>query len=381
MRNTKTLSKILSVSMALMMSVGIALPASAAITVPNVNNIVGDVNRAVTETKRTIDNAPTTVSQKADGYWSSKFSQNGQTAYMMIVKAAEQGKTSTPIPSTPDSERKQFADVLRKEHPELFYMMSQGLHWKSHSENGRTTYVESWTLDSNWQSEKNALNSAISNFLAGAPKSGSDYDKELYVHDKLVKDTNYQKGKGNAHYALVSHVANCDGYASAMKLLLNQLNVPCEIVVGTATNEGPHAWNVVTLNGQKVLTDTCWDDPDAYQPTLSHRWFNLSASEMNRDHKAKNASDQNGCNSSSLNWYLKNGKTYANAAAAEPVISEQMKTQNVVVVKVPNSAEAQKVYDDWKNGKVKMPSKVTWNIETTETQNGLANGVLVFYKK
>lgn len=380
MRKSKTLFKILSASMALMMSFGIAVPASAAITVPNVNNIVGDVNRAVTETKRTIDNAPTTVSQKADGYWSSKFSQDGQTAYMMIVKAAQQGKTSTPIPNVPDSERKQFPDVLRKEHPELFYMNKQ-LHWGSHSENGRTTYTESWTLDSDWQSKKNALNNAMSKFFAGAPKSGSDYDKELYVHDKLVKDTNYQKGKGNAYCALVSHTANCDGYASAMKLLLNQLKIPCEIVVGTATGEGAHAWNVVTLNGQKALTDTCWDDPASHQAALSHRWFNLSASEMNRDHKATNASEQSGCNSSSLNWYLKNGKAYSSAAAAEPAISEQMKTHNTVVAKVPTSAEAHKVFEDWKNKKVPMPANTTWNVEVTSTQDGFANGVLVFYKK
>lgn len=371
--------KIVSAGMALLMSMSVAVSASAAITVPNVNNIIGDVNRTVTETKRTIDNASTNVAQKADGYWSSQFSQNGQTAYMMIVNAAKQGKTSTPIPNIPDSERKQFPDVLRKEHPELFYM-SKNLHWSSYTDNGKTTYKETWTLDSNWQSKKSALDNAVSGFLSGAPTSGSDYDKELYVHDKLVKDTNYQKGKGDAYCALVSHVANCDGYASAMKILLNQLNVPCEIVTGTATGEGAHAWNVVTLNGQKVLTDTCWDDPDSHQATISHRWFNLSASEMNRDHKATNASDQSGCSSSSLNWYGKNGKTYASAAAAEPAISEQMKTQTVVIAKVPNSTEAKKVFNDWKNGKVKMPSKTAWNVELSETQNGFANGVLVFYK-
>lgn len=380
MKSTKTTRKLLSAGMAVLMSMSIALPASAAITVPNVNNIIGDVNRTVSETKRSIDNASTNVAQKADGFWSSKFSQNGQTAYMMIVNAAKQGKTSTPIPGLPDSERKQFPDVLRKEHPELFYM-SKNLHWSSYTDNGKTTYKETWTLDSDWQSKKNVLDSAVSKFLAGAPKSGSDYDKELYVHDKLVQNTNYQKGKGDAYCALVSHTANCDGYASAMKILLNRLNVPCEIVTGTATGEGAHAWNIVTLNGQNVLTDTCWDDPVSHQATLSHRWFNLSASEMNRDHKATNASEQSGCNSSSLNWYLKNGKTYASAAAAEPAISEQMKTQNTVVAKVPTSAEAHKVFEDWKNKKVPMPANTTWNVEVTSTQDGFANGVLVFYKK
>lgn len=379
MKSTKTTQKLLSAGMAVLMSVSIAMPASAAIPVPNVNNIIGDMNRTVSETKRSIDNASTNVAQKADGFWSSHFSQNGQTAYMMTVKAIQQGKTSTPVPDAPKSERDQFWNVIKKEHPELFYAKNFGR--KSLNQNGKTTYTETWTLDSGWQSKKSALDNAVSSFLASAPKSGSDYDKELYVHDKLVQNTNYQKGRNTVYDALVSHTANCDGYASAMKVLLNKLNVPCEIIVGTATNEGPHAWNVITLNGQKVLTDTCWDDPASHQSVLSHRYFNLSASEMNRDHKANNASEQNGCNATNLNWYAKNGKTYANAASAEQAISEQMKTQTTIVAKLPNSTEAKKIYDDWKNGKLVMPSGTSWGMELSGTQNGFANGVVVLYKK
>lgn len=377
-----TTKKIVSAGMALLMSMSIGTSAFAAGI--NTAQLRSDLK---TGTERLVKDSADDLkfaaqAQSAPGYWSSHFSKNGQTAYMLVVNAVKNFQTKVQVPNFDKNEFQQFGNVFKKEYPELFY--AKDFHWKGNTEAGNqhTTYTISWNQDSNAKSEAQALNSAVSKFLSGAPTSGSDYDKELYVHDKLVKDTTYSKGHGTVYDALVSHQANCDGYSSAMKVLLNKLNVPCEIVVGTATNEGAHAWNVVTLNGKKYLTDTTWDDPNpvSTQHALSHRYFNLTADEMNRDHKATKSSEQSGCSNTDQNWYVKNNKVYSSAAEAEKVIADQMNTETMIYVKLSSSSEAKKVYDDWKSGKLKMPAGTSWGVEKSKNQNGFANGVLVFYK-
>ena len=49
------------------------------------------------------------------------------------------------------------------------------------------------------------------------------------------------------------------------KYLMDELNIPCTLVIGTATNsQGQtenHAWNYVYLNNNWYAVDVTWDDP------------------------------------------------------------------------------------------------------------------------
>ena len=68
---------------------------------------------------------------------------------------------------------------------------------------------------------------------------------------------------------LMKKRAVCEGYANTFKYLMDELNIPCVIVFGNATNSSgeteAHAWNYVQLdNGQWYAIDTTWDDPIIY---------------------------------------------------------------------------------------------------------------------
>lgn len=375
-----TARKIVSGAMALAMSFSMATTASAALI--NTEQLKYDSSQALKRiVSDTADAAKFNLAaQKADGIWSSQFSKNGQTAYMLMVNAIKNFQTSVSIPDVPKSEFEQFWNVMKKEHPELFY--AKNFQRKTFTEaNKHESYTARWTLDSNARQEANAVNQAVSSFLAQAPKNGSDYDKELYVHDKLVQETNYVTGNRTVYNSLVQHKGNCEGYAYAMKLLLNKLNVPCEVIVGTASGEGAHAWNRVTLNGKPYLTDACWDDPTGAGNShiISHRYFNLSASEMNRDHQATKNSEQSACNNTDQNFYKKNGMYYSSVADAEKALETLMQTQTGIQIQVPNSNMANQIKQDWKNGTLKMPAGSHWHLEQSNTQNGFANGVMIFY--
>ena len=65
--------------------------------------------------------------------------------------------------------------------------------------------------------------------------------------------------------ALVKNECVCEGYAKSFKYLLDQMNIPCIIVIGKATNtKGQtenHAWNYVQINEKWYAVDCTWDDP------------------------------------------------------------------------------------------------------------------------
>ena len=89
--------------------------------------------------------------------------------------------------------------------------------------------------------------------------TGTDYDKILAAHEYLRSRVSYEEGTDyllhTSYGALVNREAVCEGYAKAYKVLLNAMDIPCEIVI----NED-HAWNEVYLDGNWYVVDVTNDD-------------------------------------------------------------------------------------------------------------------------
>ncbi len=104
---------------------------------------------------------------------------------------------------------------------------------------------------------------------------GSDYDKILYVHDYIVRNTEYDrkasddnstKLAGTAYGCLVEGKAVCSGYARAFQYIMNQIGIESGICTGSN-----HAWNYVKLDGEYYWLDTTWDDVN--ENYVSHTYF------------------------------------------------------------------------------------------------------------
>ena len=90
------------------------------------------------------------------------------------------------------------------------------------------------------------------------------------VHNLLVSIIDYEDSSNNTNQftiygALHDRKAVCEGYARAFKYLMEQINVPCVLVSGTATNSQgeteTHAWNYIQISNQWYAVDVTWDDP------------------------------------------------------------------------------------------------------------------------
>ena len=143
----------------------------------------------------------------------------------------------------------------------------------------------------------------LEQIVADAPAESSDYQKELFVHDRLIDACTYdeeaveihkqEKVRGNeqnAYGALVEGKAVCEGYTRAFQILCSRLGVTCWVIQGQAIGfEGEssvnHIWNCVQLDGDWYHVDATWDDyEDAPAATDRYYYFNLTTAELEKDH-------------------------------------------------------------------------------------------------
>lgn len=130
-------------------------------------------------------------------------------------------------------------------------------------------------------------------------KTGNTYDDIKMVHDYLIANIEYDStiSKDNIYNicgALINGEAVCEGYARAFKYLMDGLEIPCTLVIGTGRNsEGNtenHAWNYVLLDDNWYAIDATWDDPVVsgvgwVSQATRYKYFLKGANDMNIDHQ------------------------------------------------------------------------------------------------
>ena len=178
-----------------------------------------------------------------------------------------------------------------------------------------------------------ALAGAVEAFTV--PADGSEFDRELILHDRLVRQCAYaenftQAEKSTAYGALVEGSASCEGYARAIQLLLDLQGIDCCIVTGDATNAAGesvgHAWNQVRIDGEWYHLDATWNDPvtDDGSHVTSHAYFNLTDGEIGLTHEIK--AEYNPCTATGANYFVRKGLEFgALSRAAEDALAKAVR--------------------------------------------------------
>lgn len=92
-------------------------------------------------------------------------------------------------------------------------------------------------------------------------------EKIRIIHDYIIDNTEYDKLKyenkedttyksNTAYGVLIQGYGTCNGYADAMAIFLNRLNV-----INYKISNEEHIWNLVYLDGSWYHLDLTWDDP------------------------------------------------------------------------------------------------------------------------
>ncbi|NMA66527.1 MAG: hypothetical protein GX957_09855 [Clostridiaceae bacterium] len=235
--------------------------------------------------------------------------------YYGIYEALYNYESKLVLPDSPytDSPQKVFQLIEKclQENPHLFYYsgcvyFSDGTVKFQYSKDSITGI-----------NQRNALKQRIEEIVREViTPEMSDYEMELALHDYLIQFCQYDKNgyeksdippeSYNAYGALCLGTAVCEGYAEAMKLLLNRVGIECQIITGTANDE-KHAWNIVKIDGETYHLDATYNDPVLSDgtSTIRYHYFNLTDMEIEKDH-VWNRRNYPACNSTKYNYYVYN---------------------------------------------------------------------------
>ncbi len=190
-------------------------------------------------------------------------------------------------------------DAFYADYPEIFYVDFSLLTLRVTQKAGKycaylgpgredNYYVSGFNSKSDVEAALAEYNVRMDEILKGAEKLTPEDDKSIeekkvkYAHDEIIWHTSYRlendctKGNGGhirtAYGALVKGESLCEGYARAVKSVLDKMNIPCLLVQGgfqSKDNEGslePHMWNYVKIGNEWYGLDATMDDPKSPLP-------------------------------------------------------------------------------------------------------------------
>lgn len=237
-------------------------------------------------------------------YWYDRLGQNEErNLYNAIVKgcdeitderATDDGYASyiiEPIKlSDVHLERRQILNVISsvfEDNPDIFWLDSRYTYVLD-SERNLTVTLRSYFDKKTQKKCKKQLNAVVNSVLKGLKPDMNEFDRELYIHDYIIKNCKYKKSKNsnnhyNAYGCLVEQKAVCEGYNEAFALLLSYAGVNSTSVSGSDKTDGNtnHVWSVVELDGDWYHTDVTWDDSKEYS---MYDYLNLTTKQIQKTH-------------------------------------------------------------------------------------------------
>lgn len=187
----------------------------------------------------------------------------------------------TPIEQVSPPELRNVFMAVFNDHPEMFWLDSA-----YRGRFGRDGQCVEIVLQFNrtvdfLDDSKAEFHEAAGEILSGAENQGSDYEKEVYVHNALLDRITYNLQaplNQTAYSALVNGQTVCAGYARAFQYLMRELGIPAYYCTGYAGQN--HAWNIIRLDGEYYNVDATWDDTDPN----TYDYFNKTDSDFSENH-------------------------------------------------------------------------------------------------
>ena len=232
-------------------------------------------------------------------------SDEERAIYDLLAASVRDCSASVEIKtSLAPSEVKKIYKYFTWDHVENFYLGNADMVF-TYRDLGKKRVYDSYTFKFVYRYDKTTVAgmrsrtaSAAAKLLNAATGAKTEQAKELALHDALVGAVNYENraledpkdypDSFTIYGAFVKDSAVCDGYAKAMKLLLDSSGIKSLYVTGQAvdiTGGGAHAWNIVSVSGKWYYLDATFDDPvfcnerGQYikKTVVDHSFFNFTA--------------------------------------------------------------------------------------------------------
>lgn len=238
-----------------------------------------------------------------DRYYYAQLNKQEQAIYKAFYNGLMAHEDVIPIPIKGQLSKDIFNKIFRamtRDNPLIYYVNQSACNWATDAL-GHTAICPQYFYSKETVRKYNRNIEKSVNNLAGQLRltEGTDYEKELRIHDWFCKNVKYDyKGTDMDDPARVvlSHnivgvfakqKAQCEGIAKAMKVLLNAVDIKCIVATGDACVNGNmehHAWNVVDIDGSPYQVDVTWDI-GASNGRVAYDYFNVTDEMIGKIHK------------------------------------------------------------------------------------------------
>lgn len=273
------------------------------------------------EFDRVIDGTP-------EYFYRKRLSSAQQTVYDTMVNAIMQHADSVDSNGLDSKSIRAVSRSIEYDRPDLFWYES------CRCEGERV--ILNYCADENERERcQRQIDEAVPKFIKEVTDRMSAYDAAIRVYTKVVNETDYdtialneQKANGGPKRSEIDYLrticgvfikgtAVCEGYARALAYLMQKCGIECAEVAGNTiredgSNDTPHAWNIIKIDGEYYYMDVTWDDnSNTNQPvrnnSFGYKYFCVTTEEIQRTRKIDLCPiDVPICTATAANYYQHN---------------------------------------------------------------------------
>ncbi len=254
-------------------------------------------------------------------YAYGSLSKEEQKIYDQMLDAVLNHDKEVTLSTAEGGRLEDIFNCIKADYGGLFWVES--FRYTQYQRNGETEMVSFSPNYTMAVEEREAVQKKIDKrakkYLKAIRPDASDYEKVRNIYRMLIQKVDYNlKAENNQNIISVflDRETVCQGYASAMQYLLDQLDIPCVIITGTAKG-GPHAWNMVKLDGEWYYVDVTWgnskyhDEEENDVKYVEYDYLNITTEEMLRGHNPQVTFDLPECTAVKDNYFVREGKYFS----------------------------------------------------------------------
>lgn len=321
-RRKRKLAAGLAVTVFAGMAAGCALPDGFAGIVRPVEEVVSTVRQNM-ELKQQMDalELPKEVKSISKGkYAYESLSEEHQKIYDQMLDAVLNHEEEVTLSTSDGRYLEDIFNCIKADYGGLFWVES--FRYTQYQRNGHTemmSFAPNYIMSAEEREAiQKKIDKRVKKYIADIGPDATDYEKVRTIYRKLIEKVDYNLHADNNQNIISVFIGKetvCQGYASAMQYLLDQLDIPCVIITGMAKG-GPHAWNLVQIDGEWYYADVTWgnskyhDDEKNDVKYVEYDYLNITTEEMLLDHTPQVKFELPECETADDNYFVREGKYF-----------------------------------------------------------------------
>lgn len=223
-------------------------------------------------------------------YYYSQLNKHQQKIYQVIKNGLESISQSFAVPRIDGTQLGDIFYKVRLDCPEIFYAAT--FQYSYYEDSGLIKMKPVYLFEkSKIREHQTAMNARVKK-LARTVIDKNDWEKEQYIHDFICENVTYDKLKKQYSHEIIGPLGQgigvCEGIAKSVKILCDQLSIPCIIAISENNLQKQikyrHAWNLIQINGAWYHLDATFDNTLG-KKEVRYDYFNLDDKHIFRDHE------------------------------------------------------------------------------------------------